>query len=183
MHPAGSQLLTAEEFWQLPEDEMRRELVEGEVIESMPPGARHGMVASSFDTFLRQWSQQIGGGYVGVEAGYILMRGPDVVRAPDVSYVRKERIPPTGVPDGFWDLAPDLAVEVVSPGQSAAEVREKVRDLLAGGTQLVWVAYPRTREVIAHTPDGLARVYAASDTLAHAEVLPGFACTVAELFA
>jgi Uma2 family endonuclease len=130
---------------------------------------------------LQTWAESGPGGCVGVESGFILHRNPDTVRGPDVFYVRAERLPPTGIPEAFWELAPDLAVEIVSPGDSAEEVREKVRDYLAAGTRLVWVIYPRTEEVVVHTPDGLARTYGQDAVLEHFEVLPGFACPVAEL--
>jgi Uma2 family endonuclease len=176
------QNITAQDLWQLPDTGLRRELVHGEVIETMPPGGKHGAIAVMLAMLLRLWTKRTAGGYVGVEAGYILAHDPDTVRDPDVSYVRTERIPPSGIPEGFWDLAPDLAIEVVSPNETAEEVREKVRDFLAAGTPLVWTVYPRTGEVIVHTPDGLARTYTAGDTLAFPDILPDFSCTVAELF-
>jgi Uma2 family endonuclease len=176
------QLLTAHDFWQLPDDGTRRELVRGEVIETMPPGGQHGAIAVMLAMLLRLWTKRATGGYVGVEAGYILAHDPDTVRGPDVSYVRANRIPPSGIPEGFWDLAPDLAVEVVSPNETAEEVREKVRDFLGAGTPLVWTIYPRTREVIVHTPDGLARTYTVNDILVFPQILPDFTCSVAELF-
>ncbi len=178
-----TRLMTAEEFWLLPETEMRQSLVRGEVEETMPPGARHGIVAIAFATFLRQWAQEHAAGIIGGESGFILARNPDIVRGPDVYFVRAERVPADGIPEAFWNLAPDLAIEVVSPSESAQEVREKVRDFLTAGTPLVWVAYPRTREVIAHTPDGHAHAHAAADTLTAPDVLPGFSCPVADLFA
>jgi Uma2 family endonuclease len=104
------------------------------------------------------------------------------MRGPDVSYVRPERIPETGVPEGFWALAPDLAVEIVSPSETADEVREKARDYLAAGTSQVWTIYPRTREVVVHTSDGLSRTYDEDATLSFPDFLPGFVCAVAELF-
>jgi Uma2 family endonuclease len=174
--------LTAQEFWCLPTTDARRELVRGEVIETMPPGGRHGAIAVVLAMLLRLWTERIGGGYVGVEAGFILSHAPDTVRGPDVSYVRADRIPASGIPEGFWTIAPDVAVEIVSPSETADEVREKVRDFLAAGTPLVWTLYPRTREVIAHTGDGLARTYTEADVLAQPDVLPGFTCNVAELF-
>jgi Uma2 family endonuclease len=174
--------LSAQDLWQLPETRMRRELVRGEVIETMPPGGQHGAIAVILAMLLRLWTKQHTGGYVGVEAGYVLSHDPDTVRGPDVSYVRAERIPAAGVPEGFWDLAPDLAVEVVSPSETAEEVREKVRDFLAAGVQLVWTIYPRSREVIVHTPDGLARTYGIGDTLVFPDILPDFTCAVVELF-
>lgn len=178
-----AKLMTAEEFWLLPETEMRQSLVRGEVEETMPPGARHGIVAITFATFLRQWAQEQAAGVIGAESGFVLARDPDIVRGPDVYFVRAERIPADGLPEAFWHLAPDLAIEVVSPSESAQEVQEKVEDFLAAGTALVWVAYPKNRLVVAHTADNLARTYRADDTLTAPDVLPGFSCPVAALFA
>ena len=176
------QTLTANELLRLPDTGMRYELVRGEIVELMPPGGKHGAIGVALAMLLRLWTKQYTGGYVAVEAGYILAYNPDTVRGPDVSYVRSERTPTKGIPEGFWDLAPDLAVEVVSPSETAEDVREKVRDFLRAGTPLVWTVYPRTREVIVHTTDGLARTYGESDTLEFPDVLPEFSCTVAELF-
>jgi Uma2 family endonuclease len=175
-------LMTAEEFWLLPETEMRQSLVRGEVEETMPPGARHGIVASAFNRHLGIWAEQHEAGWVGVESGFILARNPDIVRGPDIYFVRAERVPTDGVPEAFWHLAPDLAIEVVSPSESAQEVQEKVDDFLAAGTALVWVAYPKNRVIVAHTPDNLARTYRADDLLTAPDVLPGFACRVTDLF-
>jgi Uma2 family endonuclease len=183
MTSSVTRLLTAHEFWRMPAAGARRELVRGEVVESMPPGAQHGSIAVLLAMLLRMWTQHSGGGYVGVEAGYVLGHHPDTVRGPDVSYVHIDRIPPGGIPEGFWDLAPDLAIEIVSPSETADEVRQKVRDFLAAGTPLVWTIYPRTREVVVHTADGLARTYTGNMVLQDPAVLPGFSCTVAELFA
>jgi Uma2 family endonuclease len=153
------QLLTAEDFWRLPGSGKRRILVRGEVIETMPPGGRHGAVALRLGARLEAWVRSGPGGYVGVESRFVLRRNPDTVRGPDISYVRADRIPSTGIPEAFWEIAPDLAVEMMSSSESAEEVREKVRDYLVAGTPLVWVIYPRTQEVVVHTPDGLARTY------------------------
>ena len=176
------QLLTAEEFWQLPDTNLQRALVRGEVVERMPPGGLHGAIASELNAQLRIWAKQGPGGCVGVESGFILARNPDTVRAPDVFYVRAERIPATGIPEGFWELTPDLAVEVVSPSESAEDIRDKVRDYLSAGTPLVWVIYPRSREVIVHTPDGIAKTYNTNALITGFEVLPNFTCVVASLF-
>jgi len=176
-----AKLLTAEEFFLLPETQMRRELVRGEVVETMPTGFRHGKLAFRFGKKLDNWAEEYDGGVVGVETGFILDRNPDVVRAPDVFYVRAERVP-AGELETFADFAPDLAVEVISPSETANEVREKVQDYLAAGTALVLVLYPKTRELVAHTPDGLARTYRSGETFTAPDVLPGFSCAVAEIF-
>ena len=174
--------MTADEFWSLPGDGKRRSLVRGEVVEEMPPGGLHGLVASEVLVRLHAWSRNGPEGRVGVESGLVLSRDPATVRGPDVLYVRPDHVPEIGVPEAFWNVAPDLAVEVVSPGEEAADVREKVRDYLAAGTPLVWVVYPRTREVMVHTPDGLARTYGEGDVLEGFEVLPEFTCAVTDLF-
>ncbi len=182
MSSVAQRLMTAEEFWQFANDK-HRELVRGEVVENMPPNLRHGKIASKLSRLLGIWAENSVGGYVGVEGGYILSRDPDTVRGPDVSYIRADRVPPDNVLGSFGAFAPDLAVEIVSPSETIASVREKVRDFLAAGTPLVWTVYPDVHEVVAHTPDGLARTYGEGDILEHPEALPGFSCKVAELFA
>ena len=183
MSAVAQQLLTAADYWRLPDNGMRRALVRGEVREAMPPGGRHGVIAAVMTALLRLWARSGPRGVVGVESGFVLAHNPDTVRAPDVFYVRSARLPAQGVPEAFWEIAPDLAVEVVSPTETAEEVRAKVHDYLAAGTPLVWVIYPRTQEVVAHTLDGLARTLGSGDRLEAPEVLPGFSCAVADLFA
>lgn len=172
--------LTAQEFWLLPETEGKRELVGGEVKTEMP-GGLHGDIALGIGTQLRQWAKAGNHGYTGVEAGYLLAQNPDFVRLPDVSFVSANRIPETGIPEAFWTIAPDLAIEVVSPSEKADDIQEKVFDYLLAGTVMVWVVYPRTQQVVVHTPDGIARTLKGQDRLEF-EVLPGFTCTVHELF-
>lgn len=182
MSAVTPQVLTAEEFWALPGDGKRRELVRGEVVVSMPPGGVHGSIATNLSTFLLIWAKAGRHGVVSVESGFILDRNPDIVRGPDISFVRAERIPPSGVPEAFWAQAPDLAVEIISPSETADEVREKVRDFLAAGTPLVWVVYPRTREVLIHRPGGAIQALGVDDLLEDADLLPGFQCRVSEMF-
>lgn len=183
MSATAQRLLTAQEFWLLPTKSKWQELVRGEVIETMPPGGRHSEIAGALVALLGLWVKQGASGYAGARAGYVLSHDPDTVRGPDVSYVRVDRILPGGVPDAFWPIPPDLAVEIVSPSETANEVREKVRDFLAADTPLVWVVYPRTKEVVVHTADDLARTYSEDDMIEYPDVLPGFSCKVAELFA
>ena len=105
-------------------------------------------------------------------------RNPDTVRAADISFVKQSRTPESG----FMDFAPDLAVEVVSPFETAEEIQDKTIDYLTAGTSQVWVIYPRRRQVVVHTPDGLARTLKEDDSLEAPDLLPGFTCKVSELF-
>lgn len=182
MSTVAQHLMTAEEFWRSPENRKRSSLVRGEVVETMPPGVKHGNVALRLGSRLMNWIDQGHGGCAGTESGFILARDPDMVRGPDVFYVRAERIPKTGLPESFWNIAPDIAVEVVSPSETAYEIQEKVGDFLSAGTPRVWVVYPRRREVVIHRPDGSACTVGGNDLLEDPEVLPGFSCRVAELF-
>ncbi len=182
MSTVAQQLITAEEFLLLPPTEMRRDLVRGEIVETMPPNAKHGRLTVKIAVRLETWSEQGKHGVVGVESGFTLRKTPDVVRSPDVYFIRAERVPPSGVPDAFWTIAPDVAVEVVSPSESAADVQEKVHDYLLAGTPLMWVVYPRSQQVVAHTADGVARTLSGNDLLASDDVLPGFRCMVSQIF-
>ncbi len=181
MSSVAQRLLTVEEFAQLPGSE-HWELVRGEVRKTMPPGKEHGAIALAVGTLLRLWARQGPGGQVGVELGFILAHNPETIRGPDVFYVSTDRIPSDDKTNAFWTVAPDLAVEVISPSETADEIREKVRDFLGAGTPLVWVVYPRTREVVVHTGDGLARTYGEDGVIEYPDVLPGFSCKVSELF-
>ena len=121
-------------------------------------------------------------GEVVVESGYRLESGPDTVRGPDVSFVSRERIEESGLPVAFFDGPPDLAVEVVSPSDTAAEVEAKVAEYFRSGARRVWVAYPGSRSVVVHFPDGLSRKFGEGDTLEDPELLPGLALPVSQLF-
>lgn len=177
-------LLTAEELLRLPTPGCRLELVKGELYEMPPAGASHGDIAMEIGSRLREHVRANGLGRVfAAETGFILARDPDTVRAPDAAFVARRRIPPEGLPSGYFELAPDLAVEVVSPGDTAREVQEKVGDWLRSGARLVWVVYPSSRSVTVHrSPDDLDQL-SEEDTLEGAGVVPGFSCPVRDLFA
>ncbi len=181
MSATTSRLLTVEEFAALPPGASRRELVCGEVVETMPPGRKHGKIALRLGRLLDAWAETHGG-ETGVEAGFILQRDPDTIRSPDVYYVRPERLPEGEVSEGFWTIAPDLAVEIVSPSDTADGLHEKVRDYLAAGASAIWVVYPRSRSITVHTPDGLARTYGPEASLESPDLLPGFSMKIEDLF-
>lgn len=179
---------TAADLWALSHEpayaDQRLELSEGDLIVMSPAGGEHGGVAGAFFAFIWTFVRQNQSGYVtAAETGYILYQNPDgrdTVRAPDVGFVTKERLP-EGLPQGYIPLAPDLAVEVVSPNDDAEDVQRKVMEYLRYGTRLVWVAYPRTRSVVVHTAEK-AITLDSSGTLDGGAVLPGFQLPVREVW-
>ena len=175
--------LTSEKLLELPDDGWRYELRRGELIRMSPTGAVHGDVTAELSARMRvHGREQRLGRVFGAETGFRLSADPDTVRAPDVAFVRAERLT-DGVPEGYFQGAPDIAVEVVSPADRAADVREKVAEYLAAGSQLVWVVYPRPCGVSVFRADGSTTELTANDTLEGEDVLRGFRCPIAELFA
>ncbi|HMF57261.1 MAG TPA: Uma2 family endonuclease [Pyrinomonadaceae bacterium] len=178
-----TQLMTAEELFVMPDDDFRYDLVKGELKRMSPAGSEHGAIALRLGAALYQYVEENNLGEVfGSETGFKLASSPDTVRAPDIAFVREERIPESGIPQKFWDGAPDLAVEVVSPGDSFDEVAEKINDYLSAGTRAVWIISPKRRTVSIHRAGAETITLNENDLLDGQEVVPGFQYTVAKLF-
>ncbi len=172
-------LLTAEEFYLFCcENDGWYELVDGEVVELAPPNDEHGNTALNVGTAFNIYSRRRGVGQARVETGYRLRTGPDTVRGPDVSFVFRPRVEGRG--SGFVPGAPDIAVEVVSPSDTAPEVGRKVAEYLAAGSQRVWEVYPAGRRVVIHRADGSVLSYGGDDVITDEELLPGF--SLSEIF-
>jgi len=149
-----------------------------------PAGCEHGAVIGAVFLLVADHVKRHQLGMVfGAETGFYIERSPDTVRAPDIAYVRRERIPAGGPPVGFWPGAPDLAVDVVSPGDTVREIDEKVSDWLTAGCQAVWVVNPRWKTVAAYRAGGEIKTLTADQTLDGGSVLPGFQRRVSEFFA
>jgi Uma2 family endonuclease len=175
-------LMTAEELWVLPHDGMRRELVEGELRTMAPTGFEHGGYETDVAFNLKMALRGRGlGRVVGGEVGFRLRRDPDTVRGADVAFVRAERVPSAELAKRYFEGAPDLAIEIVSPGDTASEVEEKVRDWLRFGAGAVWVIYPSGPSLVAHLPDGSARHHRPDDEVDGGEAVPGFRMRLADL--
>ena len=174
---------TASELYAMPDDGFCYELVKGELRQMSPAGSEHGAIVVNITGLLWQHVKSNGLGVCfAAETGFKIASDPDTVRAPDVAFVRRERIPETGIPKNFWAIAPDLAVEVVSPGDTYGEMEEKVEDWLAAGARAVWVVNPKLRSVTVYrSPTDVARLSEA-DELGGGEVVPGFRCKVSEIF-
>ena len=177
-------LMTAAELLAMPDDGFHRyELVNGELITMPPAGGEHGAIGIRAAVRIGVFVEQNDLGVIfNSDTGFIVETDPDTIRAPDVSFLRKENIPPDGIPKGFIPGAPDLAIEVISPSDSYTEVAEKVAQLLEAGTQLVVLIDPRTRTIALHHHDGAIDRLTEADTLTFSEVLPGFECPIGELF-
>lgn len=180
---ATTTLMTAEELAAMPDDGCRYELMRGELIRMSPTGFEHLEIAGLLNYLLRGFAMERDLGVVGGEGGFMLERDPDIVLAPDIVFVRNDRLPPKGQRQGFLELAPDLAVEILSPSDRAGAVNDKVLAYLEAGVQLVWIVDPRRHAVTIYAPDRTARVLLEGDELDGGDVLPGFRVAVADLFA
>lgn len=175
-------LMTAEELFELPDDDKRYELVRGVLHVSEPPGYAHGALAVELASRLSAYARPRRLGRVVVESGYVLERGPDTVRGPDVSFIRQDRLPAPDRAHWFIEGGPDLSVEIVSPSERRAAIADKVADALRAGARLVWVIYPRKRTAVAHRPDGVPELIPEDGALDGRDVVPGFTLPLAELF-
>jgi Uma2 family endonuclease len=177
-------LMTADELFDLPDDGMRHELVRGE-LRTMPPGGlEQGDRSSVLDGSLGQYvrANKLGRVFTN-EPGFVLATNPDTVRAPDLAFIRAERLQETGVPTGYYrGGAPDLAVEVISPNDRYTEVEEKVAEWLAHGTRLVFVVNPRWQTVSVHRTGQSVQTLGLDDVLDGADVVPGWSLAVRDLF-
>jgi len=180
---SGKKAATAQDLLQLPHQGRRYELVRGEIKEMSPASPKHGRIANVIAFLLTQHAKQHNLGVVyAAETGFKLQENPDTVRAADAAFVAQNRIPPEGEPEGYWAIAPDLVVEVVSPSDSAADVQSKVTDWLNAGCQLVWVVYPDTQSVTEYRSLSEIKVLTAEESLAGGDTLPGFNCPIGQLF-
>ena len=180
---ATTKQTTAEELMALPDDGWQYELIEGVLHRMAPAGLEHGEIETRFIVHLSRHvdAQNAGKVYTG-DTGFFFGRHPDVVMAPDVAFIRADRLPPPAERRGYSPVIPDLAVEIASPSDDQAKVDAKVARYLAAGVPLVWVTSPRTRTVAVHRPGEQSRVYGVDDVLDGGDVLPGFRLQVADIF-
>ena len=173
---------TVDEVLRLAGENKRYELVDGELIEMAPTGFGHGYLEGHVYSVLNSHVRQHNLGQVVVgEVLFQLDQQGRLARAVDVAFVRKERLPATGVAHRPFMGAPDLAVEILSPGDSAEAVQRKVDDWLEHGTLAVLVVYPVNHGVALWTSRGGATLHGDDDVDLDPAV-PGFRCRVNDLF-
>jgi Uma2 family endonuclease len=174
--PEMPALMTAEELLRAPIPDKRTELVKGVLVVREPAGHRHGRVAGElFRVISNHVHEHALGAAYAAETGFTLARHPDTVRAPDVAFVKRARIP-NPEPTGFAEFAPDLVVEVLSPADRPGETLSKVAEWLDAGTPLVWVIDPERRLARFYRHDGTETILGEDGQLDGEDILPGFTC-------
>lgn len=173
--------MTADELLRLPLPGKQAELIRGRLVVREPPGTWHGAVAARLSARLSVFVEQHGMGMVfSQDTGFKIASQPDTVRAPDVAFIKQDRL--HAIPDrGYAELAPDLAAEIVSPGDRPGELLAKVADWLQAGTTLVWVIDATRPSARVYRSDGTESVVSEADALDGEDVLPGFTCRLDQL--
>jgi Uma2 family endonuclease len=176
-------LITAVEFEKMAARLGPCELVRGEVIPLSPGGMDHSQISAAVVGLLYTWTRSTKLGRVWTnEAGLITQQQPDTVRGIDAAYYAYERLPRQAIRSGFAKTPPNLAVEILGKGQGWREMLEKVGEYLRLGVDRVWLVDPKTQRVHIYRPDAEPVVLSGDDALVDDVILPGFRCTVADLF-
>jgi Uma2 family endonuclease len=171
---------TIEDLLRIPKNGLKHELVDGEILVS-PAGMRHSMVAAQIGFLIAQYLQHnpIGKVY-SADVGIQFPNGN--VRSPDVTFVSTAKLPGGQSPDSFGELIPDLAVEILSPGDRLTEVGRKIGEYFENGVPLVWLVDPRERTVTIYRSLTVTERLTAEDALTAEPVLPGFSVAVRSFF-
>ena len=183
MTTTQTQLLTADDLLRLYSKGVRGELIRGELCETKPSGGKHGEVVVNMVIPMGSHikSRRLGR-LAASDSGVLLERDPDTVREPDIAYISAERLPLDVEVTGYYEVVPDLVVEVVSPGDSAREVMDKALMWLSYGTRLVWAVNPGSRTVDVYRPGERTVTLGVDDALDGLDVLTGFTCPVSDIF-
>lgn len=175
--------MTIEEFARVPEDDRYTfELVRGLLVPEPRPAPRHGRMVVKLTMRIEAFAAEHGLGLTYTETGFALRPDPDTLRGPDVSFVSNERMAKPRYRGPYWRIAPDLAVEILSPSDRRRPILEKVNDYLNAGSRLVWVVDPHRHIVTVYRPEAEVERLESGDVLRGDDVLPGFALPLAGLF-
>jgi Uma2 family endonuclease len=175
-------LVTAAELARMAaRDDYRYELVAGRVIRMSPVGWQHGVIVVRLLVLLDTYVRRHGLGAAVTEVGFTLRTNPDTVLGPDVAFVRQERVPRETLRT-FWPGAPDVAMEVMSPGDTLREMDVKAAEYLSAGVSAVVVIDPDGSTVTLHGPGGVRYILRRGEELDLSDVIRGFRCTVDDIF-
>ena len=176
-------LITADELLELYSKGVRGELIQGVLCETLPAGGQHGKIAAIIISILMNFIRpQRLGTVVGADAGVLLDRSTNLVREPDVAFFSVNKLALDAVVTGYYEMAPDLVVEIASPGDTNVQSHDKARMWLSFGVPMVWEVLPGRRSVNVHQLNRSIAALEEDDTLGGGEVLPGFSCQVREIF-
>jgi Uma2 family endonuclease len=176
-------LMNADELAEFPDDGFQYELDDGELIMMAPAGEEHGRIEGDVFGLLYAEVRKRGlGRLYSSDTGFVLRENPDIVRCPDVSFVRKERLPLPVTSMGFIRGAPDLAVEVRSPSQSPADLNRKTRQYLDNGADTVWVVFPREKKALVRDSSGSEKTLTLDGFMEAPRVLPCVRIALREVF-
>ena len=177
----ATQRVTIDEFAEMPLQGIW-ELIDGEPIELTPAAGRSGWISATIVALLANHVRQSRLGWAfSAETGFVLFEDRQTIRSPDAAIVLRDRL--AAPPDSFVPLAPDLAVEVLSPSDRMADAMSKVTMYLQAGVRLVWLVDPATLTVTIFRQDAAPKMVGEGDTLDGGDVLPGFSVPIAEIFA
>ena len=183
MATAKNKLLTAEDLLRLHSQGVKGELIRGVLHETVSVGEEHGHIAGIFITFLNIHIRPKRLGRTGgTDVGVKIQRDPDTVREPDVYYVSAERLPLDVRVQGYLEVVPELVVEIVSPSDSDADVREKIAMWLELGVSMALEVRPASRSIAVHRPGAPVVTLTGDDALDGGDVLPGFTLPLSEIF-
>ncbi len=178
-----TELLTADDLLELYGRGVRGALIRGELRETRPIGGRHGEVVVKLVIPMGIYiTPRRLGRLAASDTGVLLERDPDTVREPDIAFISSDRLPLDVEVTGYYEVVPDLVVEVVSPGDSPREVMDKALMWLSYGARLVWAVSPGSRSVDVYRAGERTITLDESDTLNGLDVLTGFTCPVSGIF-
>ena len=180
--PSTSRQMTADELLNMPDDDLRHELVRGELRTMPPRGFAEGAVAAQVAASLGGHVKANKLGSALIATGFVLESDPDTVLAPAVAFVRRELEKPPSHSDSYILGPPDLTVEIVSSTDHVTNMEEKISDWLDAGTPAVILVDPRRRVVIVHRSSTDAVVLGEEDTLEVGDIVPEWQMRVREIF-
>lgn len=178
---APPERMTVEQFYEM--DHKGYELVDGRLLEK-GMGFETSVIQCKLSYWLLTWVEATQHGYVTDSEGVYrcFPEKPDQIRKPDVSFIRKDRLPAGRLPRGACKVAPDFVIEVISPNEFVYDLNRKLADFQSVGVPLIWVVHPDLRVVDVYIPGQPTQRLTAADELSGDPVLPGFRVHIADLF-
>jgi Uma2 family endonuclease len=183
MSTTSTALITAEELLQLPDDDLRHELINGELITMPLPRVPHGRIALRLSVFLGQFilDHDLGEAFA-TDTGFKLTSNPDTVLAPDFAFVTSEHFSEGSETEGYWPGPPDFAVEVLSPSDRPGKVNKRIALWFSFGIKQLWIVDPKNSTLIIYRSPVDATTFSGSDYLESPDLFPGFRISLDKIF-